>query len=375
MDRKIQNMNIRKNTSPSLVRSRVTYIDYAKALGMLLIIWGHTKLTGISNEFCYAFHIPLFFFLSGMVFSRDRYATFGQFVGKKAQTLLVPYVVFSVLTWMLWATYSYLSHAHVNSLWMPLLQTVIAQGSGGFLEHNVPLWFVTCLFVVEVIYWFTSKLKDGVNVLLCVVFAVVGYTMDYHCDVWNFRLMPWSIDVAMMAVIFYALGNQFAKRVTKDRLMTVVNSHQLVSWVWVIVGLAVTAYVGHMNGMVSMGHARLGNNPLVFYLIACVGTSAILTLCVLMAGWRNNSVFEKAIWFGRHSFDAMAIHNPIRQIVMVAMAIVLHTSSDAISENTVQSLLSFVMTLTITMVGMFVVDWVRKHVKLQSIFARKTKDE
>ena len=109
-------MNNYKNTPANSVSNRVAYIDYAKALGMLLVIWGHTKLTGVSNEFCYAFHIPLFFFLSGMVFCRERYGSFGQLVKRKAQTLLVPYVVFSVLTWILWATYSYLTHASVESL-------------------------------------------------------------------------------------------------------------------------------------------------------------------------------------------------------------------------------------------------------------------
>lgn len=362
-------MNI-QNTLPPSVSNRVLFIDYAKALGMLLIIWGHTKLTGISNEFCYAFHIPLFFFLSGMVFSKDRYVTFGKFVRRKVNTLLVPYVVFSVLTWTLWAVYTYFTHADVDSLWMPLLQTVIAQGSGGFLVHNVPLWFVTCLFVVETIYWFISILNDGLNILLCLILVACGYMLDYHCDMWNFRLMPWSIDVAMMAVIFYALGNQLMKHVSKEKLTTIVNSHRLTNWTWVIVGFALTAYVGHLNGGVSMGHARLGQNPIVFYMIACIGTSAMLTLCVLMAGWK---VLERISWFGRHSFDAMAIHNPIRQIVMIGVALSLHTTSDAISKNNIQSLLSFVITLIVTVVGMLIVDQIRKRVKLQSIFGNNGK--
>lgn len=112
---------------------------------MLLIVWGHIRLGDWSNAFVYAFHIPLFFFLSGMVFSKKRYPDFKSFLLKRINSLIKPYVVFSGLTWIIWVAYSYVSHANVESYWMPLAQTFIAQGSGGFFIHNVPLWFVSCL--------------------------------------------------------------------------------------------------------------------------------------------------------------------------------------------------------------------------------------
>ena len=355
--------------------TRVLYIDYAKALGMLLIIWGHTKLIGISNEFVYAFHIPLFFFLSGMVFNKGRYGNLGHFLARKVQTLLVPYVVFSVLTWMLWAGYSYYTHVDVDSFWNPLLQTVLAQGSGGFLVHNVPLWFVTCLFIVELMYWFVSELKVGWIIVTCVVLAITSYCLVNYCDIWDFKRMPWSIDVAMMAIPFFALGHLLVKYVPRIKMSDTVNNHLAISWILVIVGFAITAYLGHLNGMVSMGHARLGNSPIVFYLTACIGTFAMLILCILIESIKGRKIWkgltDRLSWFGRHSFDAMAIHNPIRQIVMVVVAMVLHTTSDAISENTIHSLISFIITLVITIVGMMVVEQVRSRIKLQDIEGKR----
>lgn len=44
---------------------RFEFIDIAKGIGMLLIIWGHTGYWGIIGELMYIinlFHIPLFFF-------------------------------------------------------------------------------------------------------------------------------------------------------------------------------------------------------------------------------------------------------------------------------------------------------------------------
>lgn len=234
---------------------------------------------------------------------------------------------------------------------------------------------MTCLFVVELMYWFVSELKDVWNIVVCVVLAVASYCLVNYCDVWDFKRMPWSIDVAMMAIPFFTLGHLLVKHIPKTKMLEAVDSHLVVSWIAVAVGFAITAYWGHLNGVVSMGHARLGHNPIVFYLTACVGTSAMLILCILMEGMKGGrmwkSVTDKLLWFGRHSFDSMAIHNPIRQIVMVVVAILLHTTSDAISENTMHSLISFIITLGITIIGMMVIEQIRNRIKLQDIVGNK----
>lgn len=47
---------------------RIEYIDIAKALGIMLVIAGHvTSSTTVIKKEIYAFHMPLFFMLSGML--------------------------------------------------------------------------------------------------------------------------------------------------------------------------------------------------------------------------------------------------------------------------------------------------------------------
>ena len=138
---------------------RIEYVDIAKGIGMLLVVWAHILVEGPINWFIYVFHMPLFFYISGMLFAPAKYNTCITLIKKRFHTLLVPYVIYSIVTWIVWATYSILFKAEVDSYWMPLFQTVIAQGSGGFLVHNVPLWFVTCLFVVEVTYFYINRIE------------------------------------------------------------------------------------------------------------------------------------------------------------------------------------------------------------------------
>lgn len=47
-----------------MMQQRKVWIDWAKVLGMLAIIYGHCFPEGMSN-FIYAFNVPVFFLISG----------------------------------------------------------------------------------------------------------------------------------------------------------------------------------------------------------------------------------------------------------------------------------------------------------------------
>lgn len=343
---------------------RNDYIDIAKALGMLLVVWGHIKLTGISNAFVYAFHMPLFFFLSGMVFSHSRYPSFSCFVKRKFKTLLLPYVLFSVFWWIVWASFSYITHAEVESYWNPLLQTLIAQGSEGFLVHNVPLWFVPCLFVVECMYFFISKLPDIWNVLICVFCAILGYFMIYRCSFFDFKLLPWSIEVALLAIVFYCVGNLIVEKYGHKKIRDIVDGNKIISWCGLIVGFIIVYLVACKNGSITMGHSSIGPYPLLFYIGAFCGVFSMLLLCLLMEDWKwnkeNHWTLKSIKWFGMNSFNAMAIHNPIKGFIVVSVAILFSCSKEMVQSSTGLSIICFLMTLIITVLLMIGLEWLKK---------------
>ena len=138
-------------------KSRFDYIDIAKGLGILAVVWAHIMLVGWSHEIIYAFHMSFFFFVAGMLFKREKYTSFGNFIKKRSKRLLVPYFIYAVASYALWAGLKYLSHEPLESILKPLPQIFIAQGSGRFMMFNSALCFISCLFVVEIIYFFKTK--------------------------------------------------------------------------------------------------------------------------------------------------------------------------------------------------------------------------
>ena len=339
-------------------KKRVEYIDIAKGFGMMTIIWGHIMYAGISNAIVYSFHIPLYFFLSGLVFSHARYASFKEFAVKRAKGLLFPYFIFSFLTWVLWAAFAYLSHKQVDSYWMPLLQTFIAQGSDGYLVHNVPLWFVTCLFVVEIVFYFLSYLKDWANLLFCVALAAFGYMLVNNVEAFDFTTLPWSIEVAMMAIPFYAAGNMVLKHIGHKKLLDFVQQRRTITVVIVIV-TAIGVYFGaRYNGAPSMGHASLGANPYVFYGTAALGIISFIGICMGLSlirplGW----ILSYVRWFGINSFRVMALHNPIKGAVMILVANLCGISTRVINSNVGYAAITFVLTVLVTTVAVWLIGW------------------
>ena len=71
---------------------RIDFLDYAKCFGMLCIIWGHIYFNVVNHDIIYFFHIPLFFFMSGMVFNKTKYPQFSCFFKKRIKTLILPYL-------------------------------------------------------------------------------------------------------------------------------------------------------------------------------------------------------------------------------------------------------------------------------------------
>lgn len=365
-------------------QARLDYIDIAKGLGMLTIIWGHIVTYGFTNSFVYAFHIPLFFFLSGCVFNRTKYASYKEFLIKKVKSLLIPYVIFSFLSWGIYVLYEcIILNGSFKDCIQPLLQTFIAQGSGGYLTHNVPLWFISCLFIVENIYWFLSKYKVRIILTVIILCAIVGYfmnTQSYAINIIhgiNLTELPWNIEVALSALIFYAIGSLLINKYSHERIIKTITDKRAL-WICLCIVLwLITAIGSQFNGHVSMGSNRLGN-PFIFYPIAICGTAAMFILTILLSSSKYNTkpTLSFVKWFGRNSYYAMAIHNPIKGIVVIVVT-ALFTKLNILgssNNNYAIALVSFMITMIIVVISIVVINWILKKCLRKPHFSQKNNE-
>ena len=317
-----------------------------KGLGMLTIIWGHIMLSGITHAVVYSFHIPLFFFISGMMFNINRYPSIQSFINRRIKSLLIPYCTFSLISWGIWAVYQFffLKNNGFSSFFFPLFQTFIAQGSDGFLVHNVPLWFVSCLFVVEILYFIIANQSVINKIIICFLSATLGFFMTKENPFFDFKLLPWSIEVAMVALPFYTLGNELTSRFSKSDMA---HTAQKRVFLYVMVVCCLFTLIGsYMNGSVSMGSDRL-NNIFIFYITALAGITSVFIICCRLEKQISNPIIAYVQWLGENSFYAMVIHNPIKGIVIVILYQLLGQQYN-ISDSYVYALITFLITTFLT---------------------------
>ena len=331
---------------------RFDYIDIAKGFGILMVVWAHILITGWTHQMIYAFHMPLFFLLSGLLFQKEKFGSFKAFIIRRAKRLLIPYVIYSVATWILWAVFRYLRHDEVDSYYMPLLQTFIAQGSGAYMVHNSALWFIPCLFLVEIIYFFTCKTGWVWNLILCFAGTIVSFILGgiYGKDYWF--LLPLNADAALIALPFYYVGNLIGQKVGHVRLLNLVVRSRIASLlVWVLM-TAVLFWSSITFGECSMGSSSYQCSALIFLLRAFLGCSWMLCAALLIASLSKNNVVHSLIvrytkWAGVNSLDIMCLHIPIKGICMIAIAVCLKVTVDDISMDASLAAFAFVASMII----------------------------
>lgn len=342
--------------------NRYEYIDIAKGIGILLVVWAHILLVGWTHRFIYAFHMPLFFFISGYLFKRDKYNSFKDFFKKRFKRLIIPYLIYSVFTWTIWAIFRYITHSDVESYFMPLVQTVIAQGSGEFLVHNSALWFIPCLFVVEILYYFICKTGDFAAIIICIAFAVFNSMMaSFYGDSYMFTL-PWNLDAAFYALPFYGIANTIQNHYSHEQLLTKVKQNPIIAILFAVMLTAILYYLSNFFRECSMGSSSYQCDFYIFIIRAFFGCFAVIIFSMLLTNLHIPKLITMPLsWCGRNSLDIMCLHIPIKGFAIILATKLIHPTIE-VSESGPLSAIVFIVTMLVCIpITIFINRYIRKQ--------------
>ena len=232
--------------------------------------------------------------------------------------------------------------------------------------HNVPLWFVTCLFVVEILYYFLNKLPEWSNIAICIICAIIGDYMIRGGHLSFFRLLPWNIEGAMTAVLFYSIGNLLFRKLSHNTLVEEINKHKVVTIIMIALLTLFLYFSANWNGHITIGSNSLGRNTLIFYCNAFIGIITTITFSILltMIDTRRSIVkglFDYLKWFGQNSFFVMASHVPVKGVIIIIVAKLFHTTTINVSNNIKLCIIAFVLTVVIDSIVVFFISMLKKH--------------
>lgn len=262
-----------------LNRKRDTYVDVAKAIGILLIVSIHTEVFG---EFGYPLSfiaVPVFFLMSGFYDRSER--NIGQWSPKSLRTLILPAVI-----WILIATaYGKILGYAKDRSW----------GENPFSLYNMtggngPAWFLFALLYAKVLTWGMIKIKLPKFVLWggSLLIGYVGMNIN----------MPLLFDEGCAALPLYVTGKfvyPYLREIMENKKLFVASIIALCLYLWHLVSFTI---VPQSNG-----------NFTPYYLVAL----GLMLLCFVPFLFISEKLQDQKwlVSLGQHSLGIMLLHAPM----------------------------------------------------------------
>jgi polysaccharide biosynthesis protein PslL len=335
---------------------RILTLDVAKGVGILLVVLGHNPVFREDAhplyEAVYLFHMPLFFFLSGITF---RLAPAGEALRKRARALLVPYFTMGAV-------------ALVVAMPDGLLATLTELGGvlygTGHTIRFVPLWFLPCLFLVSMAATGAlsaartalgtqryERVRTQLLVALVAVSLVGGalilasgtFARPPFVDAKDRPLgLPWSLDLVPFTLAIFVLGT------LASRTRFALNCPY--PWVVMPVAAGVLALLVWNGVSLDLNYRRM-TEVVAVVLAMAAGIAMVLALSSLIAriGW----ISRMFAYLGSASLVILMLHSPLQRRV-------LHPFIDA----HVPGVVTVVATVAITVALICAFDhWVLRRVR------------
>lgn len=279
------------------IRNRDKSVDYLKAIGIMLVIIGHINFAnGVVKAWIYSFHMPLFFFATGLVYNSNKCkrGETRNFINKKVNALLIPYFLWGLV-------YAKFSWSNLVRIIYGSYKTIIESGSLS------SLWFLPAMFVAINIVWIFNLLLVEFNLnklfywlfCLCIIYLLVRempvLKMGY----------PFCFNVATMGAGFIIMG-YLTKKVVNKYLY---NKNVRVA---VCILFFAFTFLYRLNlknrNYILMANAEY-ENLFLFLLTAYCGCVFIYLLAIIISNYKT---FSKIfIYIGQNTLTIFAVHKAV----------------------------------------------------------------
>ncbi len=290
---------------------RVAYIDIAKGVGILLVVLAHNDLQAVApflHRIIYAFHMPLFFFLSGLFFKPE--TPFWEMLRRRLNTLVKPYffTIFII----------YFGAVFFDNMGFPVALSRIGKSlyANGFYLDWVAMWFLPALFTINLFAfgfyrlfgrfsqnwprWAALLAIQAIGVLTLHTFMPLNISLLGKSLTLNG--LPWSLDLVLVAGFFFILGREVYQNVPQDIFSSL--------WTLLVSGALGLGLLLLSPATVDL-NTRLWESPLINTLEALTGITFILALARQI---ERGPVWLEAFfsYFGRISVVILIFHNPVQ---------------------------------------------------------------
>ena len=284
--------------------SRIAWVDFAKSIAILSVIFGHTVTISIIRAVIFSFHMPLFLILSAFTttLSSDD-AQLLRKTEKSFKRLIIPALIIYFIR-----IFIYVVHNFTSINWKLFIVEKIntfvygsgvdASVAGGVIPAFGMMWFLLVLFIgrtmFDYIHLKLSKTGFVFSVFIC---SVLGVFLGYV------QWLPFSFDVALSVMPFFLCG--FCLRKIYDK------TDKLFVWYFFFVSFLIWAVSFYISFFVFENYMELADRryplfPLCF-ITAISGTFVVLSVSHFLS--KGKIIAALMTYFGENSLWLFFVHS------------------------------------------------------------------
>lgn len=295
--------------------ARIDYIDVFRSFGILLMVMGHIGYGDAFDFFIHAFHMPMFFWISGYLYKHrsKEEVSLARFVLKKAKSLLLPYCVFGLAHYLLYVVGKMIMHDDIDI--SPLFHLFSVNTIG--LPICGAIWFLTALFFTDVMFFVIDRYVENQN-LKAVIVGMIAIAGNVAKIVLPFTL-PFALGVSFVGLGLYYLGYLFKKNRKNKYIGLLLN----LPWLPNILLGFLTAILIFTNGYINMRSGTYSVIPL-FWLNALLS----IIVGINFARWIYSSIENNLIgkWLRGIGRDSI-VYVCLNQVVILILTQCLNAMS------------------------------------------------
>lgn len=314
---------------------RFKEIDLLKGMGIVLMIMGHQYFGLYFDKWIHAFHMPMFFIISGFLYRKPDNVKSA--IQKKVKTLIVPYIFFAIV---------HLIIICIKDIYLKNISTKLPFYLYHILFMNtegIPIcgaiWFLTAIFFTYMMFVSLDFLchDSYLKVLQIATLTLLGFILSMK----NIRL-PLSFDISLVCISLFFAGYILRKLYIKAQI------NQNLIWIGLL-GVFFSTLLIFINGYINLRLAYYGN-PILFLISAICMTISLYFICKFIVR-KNSIIIRELIFVGKNSivymgfnqlvlfflnkisFSYIFINVLIKIISLIISLIILHIISNTISNS------------------------------------------
>ncbi len=279
---------------------RTDWVDYAKGIGIILVVYGHLLSSGfhaglaipehfflLSDSLVYSFHMPLFFFLAGLFAVQScRKRGLKKFLVNKLEIIAYPYLIWSFLqatVELLFSGHSFRGATFGQLLAIPYLPWA-------------QFWFLYALLAMYVVFGIFSRLNRSFFIPALLAVGAVLFIWPINSEIMAMH----GFSTGFLFFVFGVLAREYLGNV---EICTEKRHSAVAAFVLLFVFAGSGGYI--FERVIAPTRLTDGSHPFIFLYLAGLGIAMCIGFAQYLAGkkWCN---WLKIL--GRYSLQIYLVH-------------------------------------------------------------------